>query len=420
LIGASLTLSVGCGSSADSAGSGGTAGAGGAGGADAREHNVVLYSWWTNPGEAESLQALVDAYKVKFPGAGVNNVALSVHGQAEALLDQTIDSSPPDIFQYNGYKMKLLYTAHPAAIANTDFIFEEPGLMSTVIGRVVDSIKIDGHAYGVPTGIHRENSIFYNSALFAQYKIARPSTMQDVLAACATFKAANVTCIAAAGQSWIADKMWVVVLQSTMGADLFKEFITQAKPLTDPTIQAGLSAAADTFQTITQQYIDRSHLGDTAFGWNNAAYELFQGKAAIYMHGDWVKGYLVQLGWTPGTDFEQGGPPGATDIFYYGVDVFGLTAVGPNGASAHDFLGVVASKEGQAAFNKLKGSTPMRTDARALLDPLGQRNLDDLVGAKLSMAVVDTMWGDEILAFAQDGDKAKFLAAVTAKGFAAP
>jgi glucose/mannose transport system substrate-binding protein len=357
---------------------------------------------------------------LQHPGASVNNMALAVHGASEELLNNTIDSTPPDVFQYNGYKLSPLVAAHRAAVASTDFIFEDPGLKAMIIGKVVDSIKVDGHAYGVPTGIHRENSIFYNLALFTQYNIARPTSMTDVLAACATLKAAGVTCISSAGQSWIADKMWVVVLQSVMGADLFRDFITQTKPITDATVQAGLSAAADVFGTITQQYIDRKHLSDPMFGWNNAAEDLFQGKTAIFMHGDWVKGYLVQLGWTPGVDFEQSGSPGATDIFYYGVDVLGLSAMGPHPVSAREFLTLVASKAGQAAFNKLKGSTPMRTDARELLDPLGQRNMDDLISAKVSMAVVDTMWGDEILAFAQDGDKAKFLAAVTAKGFPAP
>lgn len=417
LIAAGISLGLGgagCESSSDKTDS--TNETGGAGGESASDHSVVLYSWWTNPGEAESLQALVDTYQSKYEGAGVENMALSVHGAAEALLDETIDTDPPDVFQYNGYKLKVLNAAHPEALANTDFIFEDSSLKSSVISSVVESIKIDGHAYGVPTGIHRENSIFYNKVLFNEYDIPRPTSMADVLAACATLKAADITCISAAGQAWISDKMWVVILQSTMGADWFKDFITGAKPLTDPAIQAGLDAAADTFRTITQDYIDRSHLDDPDFGWSNAADDLHEGTTAIYMHGDWVKGYLVQLGWTPGVDFEQGGAPGAEDIFYYGVDVFGLTAKGPNPESAKDFLRVVASKEGQAAFNNLKGSTPMREDARSLLDSLGQRNLDDLTSAKLSMAVIDTVWSEELLAFAQDGDKEKFLAAITEKG----
>ena len=119
LVGATVSLvALGCGSGTPSGGTGtggmasGTGGAGGAGaGAD---HTVVLYSWWTNPGEAEALRSLVDAYKLQYPGASVNNMALAVHGASEDLLNKTIDTTPPDVFQYNGYKLSPLVAAHAA------------------------------------------------------------------------------------------------------------------------------------------------------------------------------------------------------------------------------------------------------------------------------------------------------------------
>ena len=41
-----------------------------------------------------------------------------------------------------------------------------------------------------------------------------------------------------------------------------------------------------------------------------AAETLHAGKAAMYIHGDWVKGYLDAEGWTPGVDYDQLPGPG--------------------------------------------------------------------------------------------------------------
>lgn len=105
----------------------------------------------------------------------------------------------------------------------------------------------------------------------------------------------------------------------------------------------------------------------------------------MLFHGDWAKGYLVHLGWIPGVDFGVSGPPGASDLFIYGADMFFLPSTAPHFDKAKAFMGTVASPEGQVAFNLMKGSTPMRTDVRAQLDKPGQSNLDDLIDAKVLM-----------------------------------
>jgi glucose/mannose transport system substrate-binding protein len=126
----------------------------------------------------------------------------------------------------------------------------------------------------------------------------------------------------------------------------------------------------------------------------------------MLFHGDWAKGYLVHLGWEPGVDFGVLGPPGAADLFVYGADMFGLPATAAHPQLGKDFLSIVASPEGQVAFNSYKGATPMRSDVRDQLDEPGKASLDGLINAKVLMpGHANDGWDKGIEAFAKDHDK---------------
>ena len=131
----------------------------------------------------------------------------------------------------------------------------------------------------------------------------------------------------------------------------------------------------------------------------------------MYLHGDWVKGYFRQLGWSAETDFGAVGAPGASELFLYGVDAFALPAGALNAKGALHLLETVASVRGQVAFNQIKGSSPMRRDVpRGALDAQAQATLDDLDHAKIRMMVRSRpIWEDSFVAFAKNHDRAALL-----------
>jgi ABC-type glycerol-3-phosphate transport system substrate-binding protein len=87
-----------------------------------------------------------------------------------------------------------------------------------------------------------------------------------------------------------------------------------------------------------------------------------------------------------------------------------LPSTAPHPDLSEAFLTVVVSKEGQVAFNKYKGATPVRTDVRDQLDPLGQTSMDALLNAKvLSPSHANSDWDTAIGQFAIDGDQAAML-----------
>jgi ABC-type glycerol-3-phosphate transport system substrate-binding protein len=129
--------------------------------------------------------------------------------------------------------------------------------------------------------------------------------------------------------------------------------------------------------------------------------------------GDWAKGYLTSLGWTPGVDFGVSGPPGAFDLFWYGDDSFAIPVSAMHQKNAREFLSVVTSKAAQVAFNKQKGSTPIRSDVRDQLDEPGRNSLDNMLNAKvLARSVPANMARTAALTqFLIDGEKGPLIEA---------
>ena len=115
---------------------------------------------------------------------------------------------------------------------------------------------------------------------------------------------------------------------------------------------------------------------------------------------------MVELGAIPGFDFGVVGMPGASDLFLYGVDVFAMLEGASDPEATRRFLETVGSTEGQIAFNRLKGSTPIRLDvASTELDPAGQATLEDLRNAKVRLLTRSRVtWDAALAAFAADRD----------------
>jgi glucose/mannose transport system substrate-binding protein len=256
--------------------------------------------------------------------------------------------------------------------------------------------------------VHRENTLFYNRRLFAAHHVAVPRTLPEFLAVCSKLKAEGVVPVATAAQGWILRIMFNALAAGQMGGEAYHDYFMGTRALD----VAPLRKAIDLFANVVENYVN-ADAGDDGFGWTNAAQALYDGDAAMLLHGDWVKGYLQQLGWSGETDFGAVAAPGSADLFLYGVDAFALARGARNEGGALDFLETVASPAGQVAFNRIKGSSPIRPDVpRDELDQLGRETLDHLEHAKIRMLVSSRpSWEDALIAFSRDHDRGKLLQA---------
>ena len=389
-----LLGATGCGSDGQDAGDGGNP--------EDEERTVEMFSWWISPGEAEALQALVDVHNEAHPNDRVINAAVASGDDARDRLAERLDEGePPDLFQQNAHDIPAFLDMRPETIEPLDDLLAEHDLEGTIDPEVLDAVTVDGHVYAMPVNVHRENALFYNKQIFEDHGLEPPTTIAEFLDVCETLDAEGVTPIATGHQGWILRIMFNSLAMGSMGSDSFQSFMSGGER-----DDAKLQAAIDVFSTVLDNYVN-ANAADEGFGWTQAAEEVADGNAAMFFHGDWAKGYYVQLGLTPGVDFGVVGAPGASDVFWYGVDTFSLPVGAPTPAAARDFLLTIASPAGQVAFNKLKGSTPVRMDIdKDDLDSEGRATLEDFENASVKMRVVgNNAWDEAMLTFAQDGDK---------------
>ena len=370
---------------------------------------VELYSWWTAPGEADALEALVDAHHNAHPGARIFNAASASGDSARAELDQRfLTNNPPDIFQEYVHDLRAVTTRAAGERMPLDDLFDRLGLRAVIFPEVLRDVTQDGHVVVMPVNVHRENALFYNRKLFAAHHLTPPRTLPELLATCRSLKAVGVIPLATANQGWILRIMFNSLALGQMGSQRYYDYFS-GKNLTDT---RGLRQAIDLFAEVLENYVNPDS-ADDGFGWTNAAQAIYNGDAAMFLHGDWLKGYFLQLGWTGESDFGMVRAPGAADFFLYGVDAFALAKGARNQAGALSFLETVASPAGQVAFSRVKGSSPVRSDVpRGELDVLGRETLNDLEHARFRMLVRSRPeWEDAMAAFARDHDRAKLLRA---------
>jgi glucose/mannose transport system substrate-binding protein len=364
---------------------------------------VELLSWWQAPGEAEAVQALFHTHIQRYPDARVfNTPAASSVVMLQAISDRLTQNDPPDLLQLTARQLGELQHLHPGSLERLDGLFDSMGLRARVYREAVGEVTYHGQMLALPINIHRENVLFYNKALFAAQHLAPPTTIDAFLDACRTFKAAGVTPIATAYQGWILRIMLTSIIAGRMGSVAYHDYFTGRS---DPDDLTPLRAAIGIFGDVLRDYVNPD-AAEEGFGWGNMAQTIFNGDAAMFFHGDWARGYLMQLGWRPGIDFGVAGPPGASDLFAYTADSLAVPSAARNKQGAYQFLATAMSLEGQLAFNSHKGSSPLRIDFdKTALDPLGRATLEEFEGAKVRMPAPNNgKLDDAILAFAKDRD----------------
>jgi glucose/mannose transport system substrate-binding protein len=343
---------------------------------------LELLSWWRAPGEVEALQALTQMYSRLHPGARTFNASAGRATALQNILGERLEAGdPPDLVQMNAREIRQLRQRFPAALESLDGLFDELALRPMVFPELLEDGTSGGHLVALPINFHRENNLFYNQAIFTAHHLTPPRTVAELVALCGTLKAAGITPLALSHQGWILRIMFNAIAAGHMGPAAFRDYF------------AGTNAAAETqlreALVIFSDLIHRCVNPDAAepgFGWVNAAQTLFNGDAAMFIHGDWAKGYLTRIGWKPGIDFGVVAAPGNAGLFLYVTDALAVPNGAKNRAGAREFLTMAASPAGQLAFNAVKGSSPIRPDLPMdALDPLARATFSDLQHAQIRM-----------------------------------
>jgi glucose/mannose transport system substrate-binding protein len=374
--------------------------------------DLEIFSWWTTGGEDAGKQALFDLYPTAC-SPDVEIIDATVAGGAgfnarEVLTTRMLGGDPPGSFQVHmGHELTDTWVTTDY-MEPLGWLYEEEGWSGIFPQGVLDIVSYQGEPYSVPVNIHRANVLWYNTAVFEANNLEPPTTFEEFVQVADTLDAAGVTPLALGDNGiWASVQVLETVLIGSLGADGYAGLWTGATDWNG----AEVTAALETFKTMLS-YVNDDH---TSLSWDQANDLVISGDAAMTIMGDWLHGDNVAKnfadeGWVPA--------PGNAGLYDALSDTFGLPNDAPNRDAVVCWLRVVGSKDGQEAFNPLKGSICARTDCdAALFDEYLQAAMTDwqadtIVPSLAHGAAASQGWVEEIndatTAFVTDQDVGAF------------
>lgn len=329
----------------------------------AREGNVLFfYHWWTSPGERAALNELINVFTAKYPEIVVlpsSVVTTSSAGGGVELFkimqQMLISGEPPDAFQMHaGYELKTYVDAN--LIAPVDEIWEKEQL-GKVIPKIIKSMcKFNNNYYSIPINIHRTNVVWYNKEILDENKInaSKLTDWNSFFEACDKLRAAGIKYPIQLATTWTAQHTFDQIVVS-QGIDLYEDWINGKIVYDeDPRLLKALE--------IFKKYLSYVNPDNADLGWEVAIARIIKKEGAFNVMGDWANGEFMSSNQVYNKDYGTFIVPETRDYYGLVIDTFQRPISVQHPESARKWLEVVASKEGQDAFNPLKGSISARID----------------------------------------------------------
>ena len=324
--------------------------------------DVEVFSWWTGGGEAAGLEAMIKVFGAEYPDVKFINAAVAGGAGTNAravLATRLAANEPPDSFQGHAGQELIGTYVEAGQIEPLNALFDEIGLKDKLPALLIPLISKGDDIYSVPVNIHRANVLWYNPKVLSDNGMTPPASWDEFFAAADKLKAAGVIPLAM-GEQWTAMHLFETVLLGSLGAEKYSALWAAGADWSS----ADVTAAIETFKKVLEYTNDDA----TSLSWQDASKLVADGKAAMNIMGDWADGYFSgtveggNLALKPGTDYGWAPPPGTDGVFLFLSDSFTLPKNAPHPENAKAWLTIAGSKEGQEAFNPVKGSICARTD----------------------------------------------------------
>lgn len=322
---------------------------------------LEIFHWWTAGGEREAADAMLKAFKDKYSDVElVENPVAGGGGVSHRVVLQARLSAgiPPDTWQTLG-GAELKSYVDGGYLLPLDDLYTELKYADAIPKPLANAVTINGHPYVVPLNMHIQNILYYNKKLFDELKLQPPTTVDELIAAARTIKAARPN-MAPLGlgtkEKWEAAFVLDSILLELGGPEYYvKLYKGEIDVKTDATYRAALEKLA-----ALAPYTYQFHAGLT---WDESCGLVVSGDSAMVIMGTWAIGYFKSRGWTPGTDFGAVTFPQKPErILLFHPDTYGVAARAPHPKTAMDWLKVVASPELQVPTDVTQGGLFARID----------------------------------------------------------
>lgn len=340
---------------------------------------VVIFKGGYGDDYAKKAEGL---YTTKYPKATIDHKGIQKVG--EALQPRFVANTPPDVVDNTGAGRLDLATLVGAKQLNSlsELLdapsFDDPAVKfkDTLLPGVVEDGTFDA-APLVLNFTYTAWGLWYSKPLFASKGWAYPKTWDEMIALCATIKAAGIAPWTYQGKypEYMNDPL-LSMAAKTGGADLIKA-VDNLEP--NAWKADGLKAAAEAFAELAAKGYIMS--GSEALSHTEAQAAWCQGKAAFIPSGSWLeaeqkdvapKGFDMVLGAVPSRTSSD--KMGAAAIQAASSESFIVPAKAKNAAGGLEYLRILFSKQSARSFAESAGTLPSiagATDGLTLSSGLG-------------------------------------------------
>ena len=344
---------------------------------------LEVVSWWVSPSEHPAFEALLNAFKSKNPNVDVIDASIAGGGGSNvqvALAARLRAGDPPDVWQtFLGSSLRAWVDA--GRIADASAVYEHANLTAALPPTLLDAATYKDKKWGVPTGSHRGNVLWFNQRVLHDAGVAAPGpgyTSEAFRNDLDKVAASGRTALCLGGKDrFTATELFENTLLGVIGPDGWTKIGDDAFDWRGPQLRQALARFG--------QIVSRVDPNAGGMTWDQAAKKLATGQCAFLSMNDSVYGELVANHVTEGKDFGYVPYPGTSGAYLAIVDTFVVSADAKDGMNGLKFLETVVDPKTSLEFNKVKGSVPVRKDVDVSTLQAYQRQASE------------SLWHDKIL-----------------------
>jgi multiple sugar transport system substrate-binding protein len=337
--------------------------------------DLVINTDMSDPAPKAAFTAVIAGFEKANPGVKVKWNEFDHEGYKNAI-GNFLKANPPDIAAwYAGNRMSPQVKA--GLFEDVTALWDKEGLNDSMKSAAA-SMTIDGKKWGVPYTYYQWG-MYYRKDLFEKNGITPPKTWAEFTAACAKLKAAGIAPIAIGTKAFWPTGGWFDYLDVRVNSYEFHMELTAGKvPYTDPRVKAVFEKWGELVKM--GAFVDNH----AALDWQDALPLVVQGKAAMYLIGNFAVPPLKTAGLTndnlgffqfpeitPGVPMAEDAP----------MDTLHIPSGAKNKEDAMKFLAYVAKADVQTEWNKTLGQLPINSKSTVSDDPFLQSGFKMLSGA---------------------------------------
>jgi len=324
---------------------------------------IILNSDHSDPAPKKAMEELIADFQTANPDITVKWNNFDHEGYKSAIRNFLTADAPDIAAWYAGNRMAPFVNA--GLFEDVTDVWTANGL-DDQLKSAASAMTMDGKKWGVPYTYYQWG-IYYRKDIFAANNIAPPKTWAEFTAACATLKAAGITPIAIGTKALWPTGGWFDYLDLRVNGYEFHMDLTAGKvPYTDAKVKAVFEKWGE---LVKAGYFLENH---AALDWQDAIPQFVQGKAAMYLMGNFAVATMKdgglkeeQIGFMQFPEITAGLPMAEEAP----TDTFHIPSGAKNKEDARKFLAYLASPEAQTKMNATLGQLPVNNKSTKPSDP---------------------------------------------------